>query len=350
MVDTGELEPTVDTAEVDELSVGEVIAPPIASVDEVEDDELTAAPDAWLVFRSFGIVYFELDDLKRPVPPGLIMASSSAWEEVVDEEVDEEVEEDDDEEDWPGASFVLAKLIFSPEFDCVLMVNWESTFRLYRPPFSEADLGTPLAPIKFVGPESLVEVEVVVVEEELLSARALGADDAELISDDEAEETLVNWGAAEEAEMTGEEGTSTGTAEPSLPMLFWRSRSTTALIEFFFGTAFPWPCLPAPATLREVDAVLTTAEATEDDVEDCWRMGWEVMEVWICFGVLKDADEEMGKLVIIPDETVIGVSVDKKKKHKLNVYNKKWKVQGQEKSKIKGMRKWEWSLLWVDSK
>lgn len=313
MVETGELEPTVDTAEVDELRVGEVIAPPLAmaSVDEVEDDELTAAPDAWLVFRSFGIVYFVLDDLKRPVPPGLIMASSSAWEEVVDEEVDEEVEEDDNEEDWPGGSFVLAKLIFSPEFDCVLMVNWESTFRLYRPPFSEADLGCPLAPIKLVGPESLVEVEVVVVDEELLSARALGADDAELISDDEAEDALVNWGAAEEAEMTGEEGTSTGAVEPSLPMLFWRSKSTTALIEPFFGTAFPWPCLPA--TLRAVDAVLTTAEATED-VEDCWRMGWEVIEVWICFGVLKDADEEMGKLVIIPDETVIGVSEEKRKK------------------------------------
>lgn len=42
MLATGELEPTLDTAEVEELSVGEVMAPPMAIV----DDEETAAEAA----------------------------------------------------------------------------------------------------------------------------------------------------------------------------------------------------------------------------------------------------------------------------------------------------------------
>lgn len=42
MVDTGELEePTVDTADVEELSVGEVMAPPMVSV--VEEEEMAPA-------------------------------------------------------------------------------------------------------------------------------------------------------------------------------------------------------------------------------------------------------------------------------------------------------------------
>lgn len=78
------LDPTVETAEVVELSVGEVIAPLMAIVGAAED---------WLVLGIFGIVYLVfVDDLNRPVPPGPIFDSKSAAE---DEEEEEDEELDD---------------------------------------------------------------------------------------------------------------------------------------------------------------------------------------------------------------------------------------------------------------
>lgn len=173
--------------------------------------------------------------MKRPMPPAPILASSSALAaaasaaaedkdgeeeeefgaDAEDEEVEEDEEEDDDSADWPGCSFVFAKLIFSPEPDCVLMVNWESVFRLYRPPpppppppaFS-ADLGRPAAVKE--GPDSFEGVE------KLLSTRAFGAEDeAELISKEELLPMReLPPAAVVGPARTGEEGTTAPSVAP----------------------------------------------------------------------------------------------------------------------------------------
>ena len=104
--DDGELElAAVEATDVVELSVGEVMAPPlmVASVEPV--DELATA---WLVLGIFGIVYLLVEDLNRPVE--LIFDNNSAAADEVAEEVDVE-----DKDACPGWSFVLAMLIFSPE-------------------------------------------------------------------------------------------------------------------------------------------------------------------------------------------------------------------------------------------
>ena len=235
------------TADVDiiELWVGDVIVELI--VDTIVEllDDVTA----WLDFGIFGIVYFVfVDDLNKPVPDGPIFAKIS--------EADDKTDEDGD--DWLGG-FVLVMLILRPSCISCLTLNCESIFRLYFD-FSEADF------------PKFGDVKVLAVEP---SVRLML--DGELISF-----MVMFWALV-----------ALGKGVDSLPA-FSRRRSTTAVSELFLVVAF-WLFFCTAA-----DNVPVTGIDTRELV-DCWEIGCDVIDVWICFGddndITVEVATELGKSV-----------------------------------------------------